>query len=315
MSPQTPNEIERLDAAGFARLLGLPDAKALPPECLPLIERYDFRYRPMHEFEQELQARQVLQAIDAGNFTTAGPKGKARWEKGWGENLARFKAGDTDALVPKYIRPNQPVRLFGRYVVPLDSEFERHWYDVFQEWLFRSYFQGARTVYEFGCGSGINLARLAAMYPDKRYVGLDWAQASAEIADELGRRNGWSMRGRVFDFFHPDPGLVIESDAAVLTVGALEQTGSGWLGFMDFLMEARPSVCVHVEPIVEWYKPDTWLDKAAIRFHDARGYWRGFPAWLYQRKQSGSIKVLRERRAGFGSLYIEGYSQVVWAPR
>lgn len=312
---ETLDGVECLDAEGFAKLFGLPDAGALPPECLSLIEKYDLRYRPMAEFEQQHQVLRVLQAVDEGDFTTAGPEGKARWEKGWGENLARLKAGEADALVPKYIRPNQPVRLFGRYVTPLDPEFELHWYDVFQEWLFRTYFAEARTVYEFGCGSGINLQRLATMYPGKRYVGLDWVQASAEIVDELGRREGWDMEGRVFDFFWPDDALEIEEGAVVFTLAALEQTGTGWRPFLDYLRRFRPSLCVFVEPFVEWYTDDTLVDYAAIWFHRARGYLEGLAPALRELQQEGKAEILRAKRSYFGSLYLEGYSQLVWRPR
>jgi hypothetical protein len=100
----------------------------------------------------------------------------------------------------------------------------------------------------------------------------------------------------------------------VLTVGALEQTGTEWGPFLDWLLAARPMRVVTIEPIVEWYDPDDPVDLAAIRFHTARNYWRGFPAKLAALEEAGRVEVLARKRSYFGSLYIEGYSQLVWRP-
>ena len=303
-----------LDVAGFAELFGTT-TDALPSECLALINKYDFRYKRLSGGAEERTLLGILTAIDSG-FTLAGPEGKGRWEKGWGENLARLKAqdGDLSALVPDYIRPLQPVRLNGQYVLPIDPEFELHWYDVFQEWLFRTYFKDAKVVYEFGCGSGINLAKLAKMYSHKRYVGLDWAESSKGIVDELSCGYGWNMEGRIFDFFQPDETLKIEEGAVVFTLGALEQTGRRYDAFIDYLLRFRPSLCIFIEPVVEWYTNDTLADYAAKRFHRERHYWEGFPKRLRELEQAGKVEIVKQKRSGFGSLYIEGYSQSIWKP-
>jgi hypothetical protein len=71
---------------------------------------------------------------------------------------------------------------------------------------------------------------------------------------------------------------------------------------------------VTIEPIVEWYDADDPIDLAAIRFHTARNYWRGFPAKLAALERDGRVEVLARKRSYFGSLYIEGYSQLIWRP-
>lgn len=297
----------------FADLFG--EVGALPASCMEMIRSGDFRHRPLDPDEREATILSVLDRIDAGEFSEAGPDRIGRWEAGWAENLATLRAGGgADALVPRYIRSGLPVRLRGRYVMPANPEFELRWYEVFLEWLFRTYITEGRPVYEFGCGSGINLARLAGMHPGGRYVGCDWATSSKEIVDELGRRNGWDMEGRIFDFFHPDASMGIEAGAVVLTIGALEQTGTMWGPFLDHLLRFRPALCVHVEPVVEWYGAPSLEDYAARRFHRARRYWEGFPAALAGLADAGRAEIVRMRRSWFGSLLIEGYSQIVWRP-
>lgn len=312
---ETPGEAPSLRVADFERLFGTP-AGSLPPECRARVHQNNFAYRALSKVGQELQLVHVLERIDTGNLTTAGPEGKGRWEDGWGESLIKFRStGSFEALVPAYIRPGQPVRLDGQYVDPHNPEFERHWFEVFQEWLFRTTpFRDAEIIYEFGCGSGINLAKLASIYPDKRYVGLDWAAPSAQLVTELGRQRGWRMEGKVFDFFLPDQGAQIEDGAVVFTLGALEQTGDAWHAFLDYLLQFRPAACVHIEPIVEWYGDWTLFDYAAKRFHRARRYWTGFPDKLKALAEEERIQILKQKRSDFGSLYLEGYSQLIWRP-
>jgi hypothetical protein len=306
---------QTLDASDFARLFGTV-TEALPEECHRMIAGGDFRYEVLEGAERDRVLLDVLKRIDSGALTSAGPEGKARWDTGWGENLARFRESGSNvaALVPRYIRPRQPVRLDQQYVMPAQEDFELRWYEVFQHWLFSTYFREASAVYEFGSGSGINLAALARMYPDKKYIGLDWATPAADIVDEMARAYGWDMQGRIFDFFHPDAAMRIEEGGLVFTLGALEQTGGNSEPFLQYLLAAMPALVVNIEPVYEWYDDAVLVDYAAMRFHAVRNYWRGFPARLRELEREGRIEILKMKRSYFGSLYLEGYSQIIWRP-
>lgn len=305
---------ERLTPRDFADLFGTP-VEDLSSMCLRLIEQHDFRYRRPTPEERDRILLEVFKRIDSGTLSLAGKEGKERWDRGWEENLQEFRTtGELVALVPKYIRPHQPVRLNGDYAITNDPEFELHWYEVFQQWLFETYFRDAKTIYEFGCGSGINLARLGQMYPEKRLVGLDWAQPSVDIVNEMGKRFGWNMTGRRFDFFDPDESLDIDPGSLVFTIGALEQTGKGYHKLTDYFLRQRPMLYVHVEPVLEWYQESSLVDYAAIRFHKGRNYWEGFPVRLAALQKQGKVSILKTKRSFFGSLFLEGYSQLVWKP-
>ena len=304
-----------LGVEDFAELFGVPVA-GLPDQCISRIDQKDFRYRVLSGAERDQVLLEVFKRIDSGEFTLAGREGKARWEKGWGENLQSFLEHDKDLthLVPKYIRSLQPMRLNQEYVVPSDPDFELNWYEIFQQWLFTTYFKDVKVLYEFGCGSGINLPTLAQLYPEKRYYGLDWASPSVQIIDEMAREYGWDMHGALFDFFEPDYNLSIEEDSAVLTVGALEQTGTDYGAFLQYLLDSQVTLCVNIEPMVEWYDESNLVDYAAIRFHTKRNYLRGFHQKLQDLELAGKVEILKTKRSFLGSLYIEGYSQIIWKP-
>lgn len=289
----------------------------IPSDCLRLIRGWDFGYRRLSGDERDAAILSVLKRILSEDLTVAGDAGsRSRWERGWTENLRSLaeRGYEQSALVPKYIRENQPLRLYQDYIMPRDAKFELNWYKVFTLWLFRKYFQQVDVVYEFGCGSGINIATLAKIFPDKKIVGLDWAVASKKIITKLAKANGWNVEGRVFDFFKPDPSLELAENSGLLTVGGLEQTGMRYGPFLAYVLKALPTICVNIEPICEWYDRNRVVDYVAIMFHKRRGYWEGFPARLKSLGEGGKVEILKTKRSYFGSLFIEGYSQTIWKP-
>lgn len=262
-------------------------------------------YRVLEGAEERAVIADVMaripQLAKAGDIT--------RWEKGWSENLEAFrKSGDPADLRPKYIRDKLPLRHHGRFVEAEDPDAEMKWYEDFRAEHITPWLSKLSIVYEFGCGSGHNLAFLQERFPGKEIVGLDWSWASVEIAERLG------VFGRRFDFFNPTvPNFPVK--AGVLTVGAMEQTGPRrWLPFMEELLLAKPSVVVNVEPQMEWYDASNPVDATAIAVHEAKGFWTGFWDWLRAKRREKQVEILQAKRTGFGSLMIEGYNLIVWRP-
>jgi len=307
--------MSKLSIDDFATLFGT-ETQSLPRQCVSLIEQGDWNYAPLEGEQLDNLLREFLDRIQRKDFSIVVADDKSRWIRGWSENLDDFIAskGDPEALAPKYIRPNAPVRLFRRYVLPQQSRFELNWYRVFQEWLFRTYLADCEMIFEFGCGSGINIAFLAQLYPEKKIVGLDWAEPACEIVNSMRKLRGWNVEGRQFDFFNPDHSLEIPGDSIVFTVGALEQTSTRHGAFIDFLLTKKPKLCVFIEPIYEWYDPANLADYCAIRAHEVRNFWRGFPPRLQQLAQEGRVEIIKQKRSDFGSLVLEGYSQNIWRP-
>jgi len=305
-----------LSKRDIAKLFGT-EPRRIPGSCVELIEKNDFRYRELAGTERDAAILAVLKRISSKDLSVAGDSGaRDRWERGWGENLSRLESRGSGlaSLTPKYIRPNPTLRLNQKYIKSFDPEFELKWYEIFSRWLFLQYLSDVDVIYEFGCGSGINIATLARLFPKKKIVGLDWAKPSKRIIENLAERYGWNVEGHVFDFFHPDKGIRLARNSAVLTVGALEQTGTRYGAFMRFLLDSSPDVCVNVEPICEWYDPENLVDHLAMMFHSRRGYWRNFPQLLQELEAKKRVEILKMKRSFFGSEFIEGYSQTIWKP-
>ena len=280
------------------------------------IEAADFRYQLLTQAERDAVILDVLTRLESGELSRVGEHRQQVWDKGWDENLQAFTNSgfNLESLTPRFIRTGPICRLNQDYVRRVDQRFEFLFHDVVRRWLFLTFMAEVERVFEFGCGSAYNLVALSDLAPALPLIGLDWAASAVSLASSIGRERGINLTGRQFDFFHPDASLDVGSGDAALTIHALEQIGSKCEPFLQFLLEKRPRICVHLEPMLELYDPANLVDHLAIRYHTMRGYLSGFLSRLRQLEAEGRIEILTVRRLGFGSLYHEAYSIAVWRP-
>ncbi|MBF0213002.1 MAG: class I SAM-dependent methyltransferase [Magnetococcales bacterium] len=278
------------------------------------IARYDFRYRRLSQEERDALILSVLDRLDG--FTQVGAHRQHIWELAWGDVADRYERsrGDLSALEPGFIGATREIRLRGDFAVPMDPKFEFHFFRVFRHWLYRKHLGAARQVYEFGCGSGFNLAALAQRAPDKVLTGLDWAQPAVDLINAFARKQGFNLTGRRFDFFNPDPELKLEPGAVVMTFCALEQTGVGFRDFIDWLLERQPERVISMEPVLEFYDPARLYDALALRYHRHRNYLNGYYTYIRELAAAGRVEILKARRLQYGSLFHEGTSMLIWRP-
>ena len=167
-------------------------------------------------------------------------------------------------------------------------------------------------IAEFGCGTGWNLFALAKLLPEKFFHGFDFSQSAVEL--------GWMVTERIkmqaefcwFDMKSPTYGLSFGENTGVFTFGSVEQLAQNWQPFFEYLIENKPQMVVHVEPVYELYDPKNLLDALAMRFHVKRGYASGWLPWL---QNDPRVEVTDIKRTYFGSTMHEGYSIVEWRPK
>jgi len=110
----------------------------------------------------------------------------------------------------------------------------------------------------------------------------------------------------------PDENFKIKENSVVFTIGAIEQLASKVELFLQFLLNSSPGLCLHVEPTIELYDQNNLIDYLAVRFHRKRGYTENFLTRLKELEAKGKIEILKVKRLFFGSLYMEGYSCIIW---
>jgi SAM-dependent methyltransferase len=305
--------------------LGVQDLAALfgtTPEKVEaragaLMRTMDLSLRPIEGTERDDLVLGVLRRIDAPELKTAGGHREQDWEDGWRENLDDFVASGFDlrALIPRYYKPNVPIRLNRRYVLPSQPDFVYRYTELFRACLLPEHLGECPSVYEFGCGTGHNLVHLDELCPGKALHGFDWARSSQEILALLAERKGLSIRGGHFDLFEPDASVRFDRGAGVLTFGALEQIGPRHGPYLDFLLARKPAVCVDVVGIEELYDAANLFDYVALAYHRRRGYLSGYLTRLRELEASGAVEIIRVHRHLFGNVFDEPYSYVVWRPR
>jgi len=308
-------EIHEVTLEDFARSFGTT-VEDIPDDCRELIAKTDFKCKILEGEERDKVILDVLKKIETDQQIIGAEERQTTWEKGWEENLQDFiKSGyDLNKLVPKFIRPNQAVRLDQNYIMPSNPNFELDYFSIFRLWLFRKYLEEFDSVYEFGCGTGFNLVALAQLYPEKKLHGLDFVPSSRDLVNKIGEVHGWNMTGYLFDMLSPDESFKIESNSAIFTIGAVEQLASNFEAFLQFLLKCSPGLCIHVEPTIELYDENKLVDYLAMKFHRKRGYTENYLTRLRELEAQNEIEILKVKRLFFGSLYMEGYSYMIWRP-
>lgn len=299
----------------FARSFGTT-VEDLPKDCREFIAKKDFRYQRLTEEERNEVIMSVLKKIESDQQNISSPERQAIWEKGWNKNLREFiKSGrDLNKLVPKFFRPNQVIRFKQNYIMPSSHNFELDYFSVFRLWFFMKYLKDFDSIYEFGCGTGFNLAVLAQLYPKKQLHGLDFVPSSVALVDKLGEAYGWNIKGHHFNMFSPDESIKMGNNDVVFTIAAIEQLASNFEPFLQFILKRSCGLCLHVEPLIELYDENNLIDYLAVKFHNKRGYTKNFLTRLKELEAQNRVKILKIKRLFFGSLYHEAYSYIIWKP-
>jgi len=305
-----------ISASEFAEIFNI-SADALPARAKEVIATADFRYRILVGAERDAAYLRVFTTLlaDMPHEKISGPHRRGVWEKGWSENLESFaKSGDTKDLEAKFVKKKELIRFRSEYIDPAASDFEESFVRVLRAVLFMRYFKDAERIYEFGFGAGLNLVDVAAMFPAKKLIGLDWASSSVKIAQELVKKRKMNITGRVFDLFVPDENLKMEKGSVMFSIGTLEQIGKNFQPFTDYLIAQKPDVCINVETMYEVYDQSLLFDYVAAAYLEKRNYLRGYLAYLQELERSHKVEILEVRRT-FGSFYHDGYTYIVWRPR
>lgn len=275
----------------------------------------DLIYRELTLEENAEAVAKVESVLADPNLNKAGAEALARWEQGWGEILARIEAKGVslETLTPQYFH-HDIMRFQGRYIRPETVDFEQRFFHYVRTVIYREYLADAESVVEFGCGTGSNLLLLHQMFPMHKIIGCDWAHPSQKILEMIAAEIGADIHGTRFDMFTLDgrKNIQIDDRTVVMTMHAMEQLGANFEAFLEYLIEARPGLCLHIEPIAEFYDVTDIFDKNAYNYHNNRKYLSGFFDKLNEHQLDGKIAIKKAKRLGFGSQFQEAYSLLVW---
>ena len=303
----------RLTPQDFESVFGEPLGEAARKR----IEEYGFEYATLETEDSDACFRRIEKAINNPNVVASGEKRLEEWENGWGQNLSELKVNrDIESLIPYYYWKEAVVRWRGDFIIEHEDLFEYHALIEIEDWIFRKYLSEVSSIYEFGCGTGHNLLRARHANSNANLWGLDWTETSWEIIREMVKSGILhAARGARFDFFNPDAERTLDKNSGVYTVAALEQVGTRFVPFVEYLIAQRPAVCVHIEPIAELLDESNLLDRLTLAYMKKRNYLSGFLTYLREQEKKGRVVIHWAQRTHIGGLFTESNSVVVWSPR
>lgn len=278
------------------------------------IREYNFQYRRPTQKERDELIKKILEVLLDQSIESVGKGRLSKWEEGWNENLNKYKkAAVIKNLSPMYFGKYNCIRWNRDFIIPLSNNFEANSLDLIQDWLFDKYLRRAKSIYEFGCGTGHNLLRLRTINKKAVLWGLDWAKSSQKLINGIQQINPNSnLRNRNFDFFKPDYSFKLNKEGVVITVASLEQTGREFNKFINYLLKEKPKLVIHIEPVYELLDQDNLFDYLSLKYFQKRNYLWGLLDYLRKLETSKKIKIIRAQRTYIGSLFIDGYSIIVW---
>jgi hypothetical protein len=268
--------------------------------------------------EVKFLVREVKERTSSDSLRVVGANNNNVWEKGWGEifdhtNSAEFHP---NMLAPQYFQHHTILRFCGNYIKTKDTQFIYNFDQILRRAIFYKYLRGSQRIIEFGCGTGNSQLILAELFPDVDLVATDWTQASLNIVNKISTYLNRSIATTKFNLLNLDgwDKLSIDNNTSILTVHALEQVGDNNELLLTKLVEAKPKLCVHVEPIVDYYDESNDFDKLAINYHQKRNYLSNWVPRIRNLVKQGKAEIIDEQRLGFGDRYHEAYSILVWRP-
>ena len=287
-----------------------------------LIENIDFNVLSNEEMQQVYF--EISKIIDSGGLKVSGPDRIPDWESGWDEVLVRFNKNPTiHALIPQYFGKHKYGRLDSRFIGTNGTQTELIFLRIVETQVFTEVMNlgfrtdsNIQTVYEFGCGTGHNLLHFASLYPDLNYFGLDWSQKSQELLKSIkGSGLMTNLESANFNFYNPDSNFKINPNSIVFTIATLEQVGSSYNAFIQYLLSQQPKYVIHIEPEQELLNPNNAVDQLSISYSLKRGYLQGLLKDLRKLESNNELQILNAYRTGLGSYLLDGYSVIVWEPR
>jgi hypothetical protein len=275
----------------------------------------NFNFENLAPKEHEEAVSEIERTLER-ELVVSGSHRKKSWEAGWGQNLIEFaESKNLAAIAPKYFGKYPLIRWKQQFIKPESALMESGLLALLIQSMVETYSNELKNLYEFGCGTGNNLVKIREFNKNLELYGLDWVESSQKIVDLIAKETEDNkLHSAKFDYFNPDETFKIKEDSIVLTVASLEQTGTQFTHFIEYLILQKPKVVIHIEPLWEPLDKTNKLDSLSITYFNKRNYLNGLYLHIEKLNKQGRIEIDRYFRSFVGSFFVDGYSVLIWRP-
>jgi len=270
-------------------------------------------YRNLSQEEETNLILEIQAKILDPSTPRAGTSFKNNWESNWKSNLLDFQEQkNKSSLIPKFISENQVARFKGKFVMPLTSNFEMQIVKILRVYLFEKYFSEINELHEFGAGTGFNLVHFGEIFREKKLYGYDWSESAVDLINRVADQNNLMLKAELFDMFNPNYEVKIPENSGLLTVGAMEQLGTNWKPFLDFMLAKDFNIYINIETIYEkTNQGDTEFARISRQYIERRNWLRGYFDELRKLELDGLVEIL-DQKVVVGSKFHDSWSFTVW---
>jgi SAM-dependent methyltransferase len=278
-----------------------------------IIDSYNIEVEDLTDEEISEQIENINSFLNQEYVVRAGSHRINDWNNGWNENNLEFeRTKSTYSLIPKYFGKYKFIRFDNKFKKVLSLNCELNTLRVLQIYLLEKYCNNINNFYEFGCGTGHNLFAISEFINKGNYFGFDWSNPPRNIFNNINKFYNKNFSFDNFDFVNPNEDIKILTDSVVFTFAALEQIGEKHDKFIDYLVQNKPTICIHLEPISEVLDKNDLLQDLSIKYIEKRNYLSNFYNNLKKLEENNKIEIIDVARTTIGSYFIEGYSLIVW---
>ncbi len=278
---------------------------------------------PITKKERDYCILEIHKKLFDENIIKSGPSRQKDWLIGWGENLNNFiKTNDPKDLIPKYYNKYKFIRFDSEFFKFKKDNTELNTVRILINYIADIYLNKSNSIIELGAGTCHHLYELSKILNNEtNFFALDWSESTTKISNRLkDKKHIKNIDSFKFDFFNPEWNDNIKippkNESIVFSFAALEQVGKDFNKLFNFINETiKPKYVVHLEPIGELLPEDELLSYLSKKYFLKRNYLNGYLEFLRRKEKGQEIEIQVESRMPFGSLFIEGYSLVVWKPK
>ncbi len=281
---------------------------------LQIYKTSNFKYKEISENEEQELIKFLIKKTINDRRETGSKKRKIVWQKGWNENLERFKRNPKNlkTLLPIYNNDNIYLRFFSKFIIPKDSSFEHNYFRLLQQHLFDRYFKKYNNFYEFGSGTGLTALSLANNFPEKKVFATDFVKSSVQIIKTIAKHYNKKIHSEIFDIKKPNYKYEIKDKSLIFTLGAIEQVKDEYKDFINYILRKKPKLVINMEPYKEAFYLKNHMDLLSYAFIEKRKYANNFLPYLKELEKRKKIKIIEIKRTYFGGVMMESYNYIVW---
>lgn len=282
-------------------------------EFYKIYKKVNLKYFNINKKEEKKLISSIVNKIIQDKKDISSTKRKKIWHKGWEQNYKLFKKNPKDLkhLFPQYLKKS-PLRFFRKFIKPQSKYFEYNFFQLLRQSLIDKYLIKYNNIYEFGSGTGLTVLSLSKNFPNKKIFASDFVKSSINIIDLIKQHYKLNIESSIFDIKKPNYNLDIKDNSAVITFGAIEQVGTNYKQFVNYLLKKKPNLIINMEPFKETYDLKNYMDLLSYFFVHKRKYAEDFLPYLKKLEKLRIIKIIKFQRTYFGGKMMESYNYIVW---